>query len=50
VLVAFLSHFPWEDLDGLPVQIMMQGSKRQLIEGQRQGGAALESAIHAVQY
>src|SRR5665213_3262776 len=50
VLVAFLSHFPWEDLDGLPAQIMMQGSKRQLIEGQRQGGAALESAIHAVQY
>jgi len=50
VLVAFLSHFPWEDLDGLPAQIAMQGSKKQLMEAQRQGGAALESAIHAVQY
>jgi len=50
VLVAFLSHFPWEDLDGLPAQIMMQGSKKQLMDAQHQGGAALESAIHAVQY
>ncbi len=50
VLVAFLSHFPWEDLEGLPVQIMVQGSKKQLMDAQRQGGAALESAIHAVQY
>jgi hypothetical protein len=50
VLVAFLSHFPWEDLDGLPAQIMMQGSKKQLMDAQHLGGAALESAIHAVQY
>jgi hypothetical protein len=50
VLVAFLSHFPWEDLDGLPAQIAMQGSKKQLMEAQRLGGAALESAIHAVQH
>ena len=39
-----------EDLDGLPAQIAMQGSKKQLMEAQRLGGAALESAIHAVQY
>ena len=50
VLVAFLSHFPWEDLDGVPAQIMMQGSKKQLMDAQHLGGAALESAIHAVQY
>lgn len=50
VLVAFLSHFPWEDLDGLPSQIMLQGTKKQLMDAQHQGGAALESAIHAVQY
>jgi hypothetical protein len=50
VLVAFLSHFPWEDLDGLPAQIMMQGSKKQLMDAQHLGGAALESAIHAMQY
>ncbi len=50
VLVAFLSHFPWEDLTGVPAQIMMQGSKKKLMEAQRKGGAALESAIQAVQY
>ena len=30
VLVAFLSHFPWEDISGLPSQIMVQGSKKKL--------------------
>jgi len=50
VLVAFLSHFPWEDLDGLPAQIMMQGSKKKLMEVQREGGAALEAAIQAAQF
>lgn len=50
VLVAFLSHFPWEDLDGLPAQIVMQGTKKQLLDAQHLGGAALESAIHAVQH
>jgi len=28
----------------------MQGSKKQLMDAQHLGGAALESAIHAVQY
>jgi len=50
VLVAFLSHFPWEDLTGVPSQIMMQGSKRKLMEAQPKGGPALEASIQAVQY
>jgi hypothetical protein len=50
VLVAFLSHFPWEDLTGMPSQIMMQGSKRKLMEAQREGGAALEASIQAATY
>ena len=50
VLVAFLSHFPWEDLTGVPSQIMMQGSKKKLMDAQREGGAALEAFIQAVQY
>jgi len=50
VLVAFLSHFPWEDIGGLPTQIMMQGSKKKLMDAQREGGAALEASIQAVQY
>jgi len=50
VLVAFLSHFPWEDLTGVPSQIMMQGSKKKLMDAQREGGAALEASIQAVTY
>jgi hypothetical protein len=50
VLVAVLSHFPWEDLTGVPSQIMMQGTKKKLMEAQREGGAALEASIRAVQY
>ena len=50
VLVAFLSHFPWEDLSGVPSQIMMQGSKKKLMEAQHEGGAALEASIQAAQY
>jgi hypothetical protein len=50
VLVAFLSHFPWEDISGLPTQIMMQSSKKKLMEAQPKGGAALEASIQAVQY
>lgn len=50
VLVAFLSHFPWEDLSGLPSQIMMQGSKKKLLEAQSKGSAALEASIQAAQY
>ncbi len=50
VLVAFLSHFPWEDLTGVPSQIMMQSSKKKLMEAQPKGGPALEASIQAVQY
>jgi hypothetical protein len=50
VLVAFLSHFPWEDLTGVPSQITMQSSKKKLMEAQPKGGTALEASIQAVQY
>ena len=49
VLVAFLSHYPWEDLDGLPAEIMMQGSKKKLMEAQHTG-AGLEAVIQSAQF
>jgi hypothetical protein len=49
VLVALLSHFPWEDLSGMPVQIMVQGSKRKLMEANATG-LGLEDAIQTVQF
>jgi hypothetical protein len=44
VVVAMLSKYPWEDTTGLPQQIMMQASKKNLLE-QRNNAAALEAAI-----
>jgi hypothetical protein len=49
VLVAFLSHFPWEDLSGIPAQIMVQGTKKKLLEAKSAGGNP-EAAIQAVQF
>ena len=49
VLVALLSHFPWEDLTGMPAQIMMQGSKKKLLEA-KSTGAGLEDAIQVGQF
>jgi hypothetical protein len=50
VLVAFLSHYPWEDLSGLPAEIMMQGTKQKLTEALHAGGASLAAAIQAAQF
>jgi hypothetical protein len=49
VLVAYLSHFPWEDLSGIPAQIMLQGSKKKLLEA-KSSGANLETAMQATQF
>jgi hypothetical protein len=50
VLVAFLSHYPWEDVDKLPAQIMMQGSKKKLMEAKSAGGTSLQAAIQSTQF
>jgi hypothetical protein len=53
VIVVDLSHNPWEDVTGLPGQVMVQASKRKLLEAQRAGagGAAmLDQAIRVTRY
>ncbi len=50
VLVVFLSHYPWEDLEGLPAQIMMQASKKKLLDARGGAGGALEAAIQSAQF
>ncbi len=49
-IVAFLTRYPWEDTSGLPIQVMMQGSKKKLIEAQHAGGAGLDAAIRVTEY
>jgi hypothetical protein len=48
VVVAMLSKYPWEDTTGLPQQIMMQASKKILLD-QRNNPAALDSVIRTIE-
>ena len=45
VVVTFLSRYPWEDVKGLPKQIMMQAQRKKVLDAQRAGGAGLDEAI-----
>jgi len=36
-IVAFLDHFSWEDMGGIPVQITVEGQKKALLEAQKSG-------------
>ena len=45
VFVAFLSHYPWEDSNGLRVQVTLQTQKKKLMEAARAGGAAADAVI-----
>jgi hypothetical protein len=49
VIVAFLSHYPWEDPAGLPVQLTVQAQKKKLLDAQRSGGAVLDAAIRVTE-
>jgi hypothetical protein len=48
VVVAMLSKYPWENMTGLPQQIMMQASKKSLLE-QRGNPFALDSVIRTIE-
>jgi hypothetical protein len=47
VFVALMAKYPWEDVTGLPQQIMMQATKKQLMDA-RDNDAALTAAIHVI--
>ncbi len=48
VVVAMLSKYPWEDVSGVPQQIMMQASKKSLLD-QRNNPAALDTVIRTTE-
>jgi len=48
VVVAMLSKYPWEDTTGIPMQIMMQASKKNLLD-QRNNPAALDTVIRTTE-
>jgi tetrahydromethanopterin S-methyltransferase subunit B len=48
-IVAFIDHYPWEDVAGIPVQITLTAQKKKLVEAQRAGGTGLEAVIHVTE-
>jgi len=48
VVVAMLSKYPWEDTTGIPFQIMMQATKKSLLE-QRNNAAGLGAIIRTTE-
>jgi hypothetical protein len=48
VVVAMLSKYPWENVTGVPQQIMMQASKKDLLE-QRNNATALNTVIRTTE-
>jgi hypothetical protein len=48
-IVAFIDHYPWEDVTGVPVQITLTAQKKKLVEAQRAGGTALDAVIHVTE-
>jgi len=49
VIAVLLSRYGWEDVTGLPSQIMVQGQKKKLIDAKSAGGAGLDAAIHVTE-
>ena len=47
-IVAFLPHYPWEDMNGIPGQLTLQAPKSKLLEAQR-SGANLDSTIQVTE-
>lgn len=50
VIAVFLTRYSWEDVSGLPVQLILQAPKKKLLEAQHSGGANLDAAIHVTEY
>lgn len=53
VLSVSLDHNPWEDVSGTPSQVMVQSSKRKLLDAQKAGSgsaAMLDQAIRVSEY
>jgi hypothetical protein len=47
-IVAFLDHFPFEDMNGVPSQISVEGQKKALLDAQR-AGRGLESVVRVTE-
>jgi len=49
VLVGMLAKYPWEDLSGLPRQILVQGQKKKLVEAKKNNASNLTDVIRVIE-
>ena len=45
VIGVYLTHYQWEDAQGVPAQITVQGERGKLIEASKAGGAGLDAVV-----
>ncbi len=50
VLAVLLPRFPGEDTSGLPLQVIMQGSKEKLLEAKRANGSGLDQVLRVSEF
>ncbi len=44
-IVVFIDHYPWEDINGLPVQLTFHAQRKKLVEVLRAGGTGIDSVV-----
>jgi len=44
-IALILPRFSWEDPAGLPLQVVVEGTKQQLLAAQKAGGVAIDQAV-----
>ncbi|MEQ1885771.1 MAG: hypothetical protein ABL967_11970 [Bryobacteraceae bacterium] len=49
VLVGMLAKYPWEDLTGMPRQILVQGPKKKLVDAKKSGKTDFSDIIKVVE-
>jgi hypothetical protein len=50
VLAIMLTKYPWEDLSGVPSELVMQGQKKKLLEVRGAGPDKIDAAIRVIEF
>ncbi len=50
VIAIMLTKYPWEDVSGLPSEVVLQGQKKKLLEAKAAGGDKLDAAIRVQEF
>ena len=45
VIAVYVMHYQWEDAQGMPGQIIVQGERGKLMEASKAGGAGLDAIV-----